>query len=85
MNMPKINGKQCLVKMQGYADLREIPVIMYTTSNRIEDVEETKRLGAVAFLTKPTSMEDLVRAIRLALKQQWGKIQPASVQKLYKK
>ena len=76
MNMPGMNGRQCLIKFRAHAELLELPVIIYTTSNRMEDAEEVKRIGAVAFLTKPTSMEVLKQAISFALQRKWDKIQP---------
>ena len=75
MNMPGMNGRQCLIKFRAHAELHDLPVIIYTTSNRIEDAEEVKRIGAVAFLTKPTSMEVLKQAIKFTLLRKWDKIQ----------
>jgi CheY-like chemotaxis protein len=76
MNMPGMNGRQCLIKFRAHAEFLELPVIIYTTSNRIEDAAEVKRIGAAAFLTKPTSMEVLKQAIALTLQRKWEKIQP---------
>jgi len=76
MNMPGMNGRQCLIKFRAHAELHDVPVIIYTTSNRMEDAEEVKRIGAVAFLTKPTSMEELKQAIAFTLQRKWDKIQP---------
>jgi CheY-like chemotaxis protein len=63
LNMPRLNGKQCLKKIKSNATLRDIPVIVYTTSKLKEDVEETKKLGATTFLTKPNQLNDLRKAI----------------------
>lgn len=76
MNMPGMNGRQCLIKFRAHAEFLDIPVIIYTTSNRMDDAEEVKRIGAVAFLTKPTSMDVLKQAIMYALQHKWEKIQP---------
>jgi CheY-like chemotaxis protein len=63
LNMPRLNGKQCLRKLKSSSKLRDIPVIIYTTSKLKEDVEETKQLGAASFLTKPNKINDLRKAI----------------------
>src|SRR5687768_16752505 len=63
LNMPRLNGKQCLRRLKINTKLRDIPVIIYTTSKLKEDVEETKQLGAVHFLTKPDRLKDLHKAI----------------------
>jgi len=39
--------------------LQDIPVIMYTTSSRSKDIEETMQKGAVCFITKPTNIKEL--------------------------
>ena len=63
LNMPRLNGKQCLRKLKSSLKLRDIPVIIYTTSKLKEDVEETRQLGAASFLTKPNKVNDLRKAI----------------------
>lgn len=64
LNMPKMDGKQCLKHIKSNSNLSSIPVIIYTTSKSREDIEETKDLGAVEFLTKPNKFSDLKKAIR---------------------
>src|SRR5688500_13870043 len=63
LNMPRLNGKQCLKRLKTNPKLRDIPVIVYTTSKLRDDVEETRQLGAVHFLTKPNKLTDLRKAI----------------------
>ena len=63
LNMPRLNGKQCLKRLKSDSKLRHIPVIIYTTSKLREDMEETKQLGAVHFLTKPNKLNDLRKEI----------------------
>ena len=64
LNMPKMNGKQCLKLLKEDASLKDIPVIIYTTSYQEKDREETMGLGAHYFLTKPTSINQLKKEIR---------------------
>ncbi len=63
LNMPRLNGKQCLKRLKIDSKLRDIPVIIYSTSKLREDMEETRLLGAVHFLTKPNKLNDLRKAI----------------------
>lgn len=67
LNMPRLNGKQCLTRLKLNTRLRDIPVIIYSTSKLEEDIEEAKQLGAVHFLTKPSKIKDLQNAIALIL------------------
>jgi CheY-like chemotaxis protein len=78
LNMPRINGRQCLVRIKSNEHLKDIPVIIYSTSKFEKDIKEVMRLGAATFLTKPSRMSDLVRAIRLILNYEWKLIAPPS-------
>ena len=59
LNMPRLNGKQCLERLKSNKDLRNIPVIIYSTSSQENDVRDTLALGAIHFLTKPSSFHEL--------------------------
>ncbi len=59
LNMPRLNGKQCLVRLKTNTKLRHIPVVMYTTSSQESDAHESLKLGAVNFITKPSSFREL--------------------------
>jgi CheY-like chemotaxis protein len=59
LNMPLMNGKECLVEIKKQSFLRHIPVIIYTTSSLQDDVIQTRKLGAADFITKPPSIPDL--------------------------
>lgn len=59
LNMPKMDGKECLKEIKQDSKLQHIPVIMYTTSSQSRDIEETMMLGAVCFITKPSSIKEL--------------------------
>lgn len=60
MNMPRMNGKQCLQKIKANRTLTDIPVIMYSTSQLKEDVDQTRQMGAMNFITKPSKFSELV-------------------------
>lgn len=72
LNMPKLNGKQCLMELKKHEILRDIPVVIYTTSSEKRDIEETCRLGAAYFLTKPNKFEELCNAIRYVASRDWS-------------
>jgi CheY-like chemotaxis protein len=72
LNMPRVNGKQCLGELKKVANLRDIPVIIYSTSSEKRDIEETSRLGAAHFLTKPNKFDDLCRAISFVVQRDWS-------------
>ncbi|HLJ09866.1 MAG TPA: response regulator [Planctomycetaceae bacterium] len=59
INMPKKNGFEVLSEMKGDPQLRTIPVVMLTTSNRDADVMAAYGSGACSFVTKPVSFDRL--------------------------
>jgi len=73
LNMPRMNGKQCLQYLKKNEKLRSIPAIVYTTSKSPQDKEETKKLGAVHFITKPSSMTDLKKELEFVFAKKYEK------------
>ncbi|MFN8344611.1 MAG: response regulator [Spirosomataceae bacterium] len=63
LNMPRMNGKQCIRELKKIARLEQVPLIIYTTSSSEMDAEETRRLGAAHFMTKPTSIYTLTETL----------------------
>jgi len=60
MNMPKMNGLECLRLIKNNHALNHIKVIMYSTSTDPVHIKEFKKLGA-DFLPKPDRFETLVK------------------------
>jgi CheY-like chemotaxis protein len=63
LNMPGLDGRDVLRALQFDQALHTIPVIVFTSSNSVLDVEECYQLGANSFLTKPLSYADLEEKI----------------------
>ena len=63
LNMPRMNGKECLAKLKSDPHLKQVPVIIYTTSLQSSDIEETLQKGATCFIAKPTSIKDLKKIL----------------------
>ena len=69
LNMPRMNGKECLVEIKKHAALKDIPVIIYSTSDYAKDLEFTLQHGAAYYLPKPVDMKLLPAAIMAAIKE----------------
>jgi CheY-like chemotaxis protein len=67
LNMPRINGVQCLREIKSHPVFQLIPVVIYTTSKVTGDKQITKELGAIYFITKPSSLRELCREIEVAI------------------
>jgi CheY-like chemotaxis protein len=59
LNMPRMSGKQFLSRIKKIPRLKDIPVIIYTTSHQEIDEIETKKLGALYFLSKPYTFDEI--------------------------
>jgi len=64
LNMPAMNGLQCLKKMKEDERLKNIPVIMYSTSSAESDINASMSGGATAYVVKPSSISTLVNGLK---------------------
>jgi CheY-like chemotaxis protein len=53
LNMPIMHGFECLKRIKASSELKQIPVIIFTTSNSPLDIYTAKQLGANAYFCKP--------------------------------
>ncbi|MEO6901488.1 MAG: response regulator [Bacteroidia bacterium] len=59
LNMPNKNGEQCLIEIRMNELLKNIPVIIYSTSSSAADIEVTYKNGATLYIKKPSTYNDL--------------------------
>lgn len=64
LKMPKVNGLEVLEKLKADPDLRSIPVVVLTSSDRPEDIEATYSRGGNSFVTKPVSPSGMREGLR---------------------
>lgn len=64
LNLPRMNGHELLEKIKGDQELKDIPVIILTTSKSEEDIVGTYKLHSNCFITKPVLMDDFERVIK---------------------
>lgn len=62
-NIPRIDGKEVLRTMKGDAQLRDIPVVVVSSSSRQEDVSYAQDMGASAYISKSAGFEQLSDAL----------------------
>jgi CheY-like chemotaxis protein len=63
LNMPRMDGKECITEIKKDKRLNDIPVVIYSTSSNANDREDATRLGAMHFFTKPPSISALTHAL----------------------
>jgi CheY-like chemotaxis protein len=59
LNMPLIDGREALAKIKSDPQLKDIPILILTTSREARDIQLSKEAGASSFLSKPEAFEDL--------------------------
>lgn len=64
LNMPRMNGFEFLAAMKKSKVLKDIPVIVYSTTSQPAQIERVKKLGATEFFTKSYKYKDLCALLR---------------------
>jgi CheY-like chemotaxis protein len=64
LNLPRRDGRQVLAEIKSDQDLRQIPVVVLTTSQADEDILRSYALHANAYVTKPVDFERFIEVIR---------------------
>lgn len=59
LNMPKMNGYECLEQIKNSDAFKKIPVIIFSTTSNPKEAERTRQLGAASFLTKTADFKKL--------------------------
>ena len=73
LNMPKKDGREALREIKADPSLRQIPVVVLTTSKAEEDIFRSYDLGANSFVTKPVTFQSLVELMK-TLNRYWLEI-----------
>ncbi|WP_295116371.1 response regulator [uncultured Chitinophaga sp.] len=63
LNMPLMDGRQCLQAIRQISRLDDVPVIIYSTSSDPKDKQETLKLGAGHYIEKQASLPQLVKKL----------------------
>lgn len=65
LNMPKMDGREALKVIKGDDTLRDIPVVVLSTSGLDEDIVRSYQLGVNSFITKPVTFSGFVAAMNV--------------------
>ena len=64
LNLPRVDGRQVLAEVKADPVLRQIPIVVLTTSEAEEDVFRSYDLHANAYVTKPVDFERFIEVVR---------------------
>lgn len=60
INMPVMNGVECLAEIKKIDHLKDVPVVFYSTFADSDKISEMKQLGAAEYFEKPADMDVLI-------------------------
>lgn len=63
LNMPIKDGREALKEIKSNETLKDIPVVVFTTSKAEEDIFRSYKLGVNSFISKPVTFDNLVEVM----------------------
>ena len=64
LNLPRKNGRDVLAEIDEEEDLKQIPVVVLTTSNAEKDIVETRNLHASCYINKPVDFAQFITVVK---------------------
>ena len=64
LNLPRKNGREVLTEIKTSSKLKQIPVLVMTSSRSEDDVNEAYTLNANCFISKPYDLEEYIQILR---------------------
>jgi DNA-binding response OmpR family regulator len=64
LNLPGLSGLDILKRIKEIPFLKYVPVILFSTSDDLNDVRTSLEIGANAFLTKPNGYHNLITCVQ---------------------
>ena len=65
--MPNYNGLEFLKILKNNDDFKSIPVVMLTALSEMRKITECLEMGAVGYITKDSTVEEIVQRLNLLL------------------
>ncbi|HKI18841.1 MAG TPA: response regulator [Isosphaeraceae bacterium] len=73
LNLPGADGREVLAEIKGDDGLKNIPVIVLTTSTDERDIEKCYHGGANSYVKKPVDLPGFIRSVQ-HLKDYWFEV-----------
>lgn len=64
LNLPRKDGREVLAELKAMPGLRNIPVVVLTTSNAEQDIVMSYNLHANCYITKPVDLDKFIEIVR---------------------
>ena len=73
LNMPKMDGREFLEEKNKIEEIKDIPVVIMTTSKQEEDILRGYGLGAKSYIIKPVNVNSFIQTIQ-SFEEYWFEI-----------
>ncbi len=64
LNLPKKDGREVLAEIKTDEELKQIPVVVLTTSQAEEDILKAYELNANCYITKPVDLNQFIKVVK---------------------
>lgn len=71
LEMPRKNGLECLKEIRNNPTTKDLPIVVFSSTNREYNIDVAYEMGAHLFLSKPNSYDDLKAAMQTILSFDW--------------
>jgi CheY-like chemotaxis protein len=71
VNMPCKNGYECLVEIRQHPELAQLPIVVYSSSTYMTDIQKSYIHKADLYMVKPFNSVHLRNALESVLKMEW--------------
>ncbi len=70
LNLPRKNGREVLAEVKTSPTLKQIPILVMTSSRSDEDIAQAYALNANCFITKPGDLDEYQNVVK-AIEEFW--------------
>lgn len=81
LEMPYKNGLECLIEIRNSERLKNLPVIVFSSTTRPSNIQTAYEMGAHLFLIKPPIYSDYLSSLKAIFKLNWK--EPEQVREQY--
>ena len=72
LNMPRMNGFECLQEIRKSTKLNKIPVVIFSTTSQSQAIDKVYEQGANYYIRKPNTFSMLKEVIERMLEIDWS-------------
>ena len=76
INLPVMDGKECLKQIKANEKYKEVPIIIFTGSSEQSDVDAVYEYGAHYHVVKPYAHINYIASLKIVLGINWKEKQP---------